>query len=176
MSNLVLKKIKLEQIAAKLTEGVDLENVQPLPLSLNQRTTFQYNGTTYGMMIEPHDNNSRDWLPKTVPSDEVLVGYYNFGFDYEGFTQRQVKQSYKDLAQPLAVIVKSLIEWIRRNQPEMVTLYADGATPEERKKKLNLYVSLLNRESSLLNGLGYTWDYANTKVTDQGVVIWKIKK
>ena len=176
MSTLIFKKVKLEQIASLLTEGVDLESVESIPLPVGRRVEFEHEGNTFGMMVEPFVESTRDWLPRMVPSDQDLKGYYNFGFDFEGVTQRGRKQSYKELAKPLAIIVKSFMEWLKMKRPQMVTFYADGATAEERQKKLNLYTALLNRESNTLNGIGYTWDYAKTDKTDQAVVVWKIEK
>ena len=176
MSNLIFKKVKLEQIASLLTEGVDLQDVKPVQLAIGRRVEFEYEGKTFGMMVQPYGEDTRDWLPTVVPLDRDLKGYYNFGFDFEGLTQREKKQSYKELAKPLATIVKSFMAWLKQKRPEMVTLYADGATAEERQKKLNLYVALLNRESSTLNSLGYTWDYVNTKMAGEAAVVWKVEK
>lgn len=176
MSTLIFKKVKLEQIAVLLTEGVDLQGIQPVQLAIGRKVEFEYEGKTFGMMVQPYTTDTREWLPTTIPPDQDLKGYYNFGFDFEGFTQREKKQSYKELAKPLAIIVKSFMAWLKQKRPKMVTLYADGATAEERKKKLNLYVALLNREASTLGSLGFTWDYANTKMVDEAVVVWQVEE
>jgi hypothetical protein len=176
MSTLIFKKVKLEQIAKALTEGVDLQDVQPVQLAIGRRVEFEYGDSTFGMMVQPYSEGTREWLPSIVSPEQDLKGYYNFGFDFEGLTQREKKQSYKELAKPLAIIVQSFMAWLKQKRPKMVTFYADGATAEERKKKLNLYVALFNRESNALRGLGYTWDYANTKMADQAVVVWQVEK
>lgn len=174
MSTRIFKIALLEKVSTALFEAVDLAKVKPETLINNQEVMFNFDGKQFGMKVEPYTEDMKDYLP--IPSNHTdLQGYFNFGFDLEGTTQRERKQSYKELAQPLAVIVKSFLTWIEREKPNYITIYPDGDT-EEKEKKLSLYVALLHREERVLNGLGYTWDFANSKKLGNIIVIKKNKE
>jgi len=171
MSTRIFKIALLERISTDLFEAVDLGKVEPKTLKPGQEVFFPFNGKQFGMKVEPYTEYMRDYLP--IPSNHSnLQGYFNFGFDLEGFTQREKKQSYKELAEPLAIIIKSFLTWVEKKKPNYITIYPDGNI-EEKKKKLSLYAALLHREEGKLTSLGYTWDFANSKKLGKIIVIFK---
>lgn len=169
MSSRIFKIEKLKKIYITLSEGVDLHSVKPIDLLPKKRVTFTHNNNTFGMVLEPYNKNMEKYLPPLLKDN--LEGYYNFGFDLEGITIQSKKQSYKDLAKPLATISKSLLEWVSKNKPQLVTIYADGDNKIEQNKKLTLYTSILDRETPLLNSIGYTWDFANSPILGKIIII-----
>jgi hypothetical protein len=172
VSTRIFKISILEQISKAVFEAVDLAGISTKPLIPGKETIFDFDGKEFGMKIEPYTQSTKNYLP--IPTNHSdLQGYYNFGFDLGGFTQRQKKQQYKDLAKPLAIILKSFISWIKDTQPQYVTVYPDGKDLEEKTKKLNLYTALLNREESTIKALGYTWDFAKSKKLGKIIVIYK---
>jgi hypothetical protein len=166
--------ILLEKLAKMISEGVDLDNVQALPLQINKRVTFNYNGNEFGVVIEKIGSENINIFPKILSPPLNLKGYYNFGFDFETTTIRIEKKSYRELAVPLAIIVKSLLEWIEKNNPIFISIFADSKDVEELNKKINLYSALLDREKPKLTNMGYYWDYFNSPKYGKSIYIKKI--
>lgn len=170
MSTTILLITRLNNL---LTEAVDFAKVQPLPLKVGQETTFPSGDLEYGMRIEKFDSGSEDYLPRELRKVEDLEGFYNFGFDVGGDTQRKSTQDYKALGTPLAKIVASLLQWIKVNNPQVVTFIPDGSSQQEKDKKTSLYLALLVREESLLNSLGYTKGFYVTAQGQKAAYIMK---
>jgi hypothetical protein len=157
MSNKLFKYSKLYNI---LKESIDWENATEFPLVTNQFTDFDVDGYKVGMKIENFPNSERDFFPK----DSILYNkfdtktFYNFGFDIDGQTEQQYKTNYKILSKILGITVKSLFSWIRKNQPEIVTIFPSGIDDRENRKKLSIYGSILQGNESELKSMGYTFD------------------
>jgi hypothetical protein len=84
--------------------------------------------------------------------------FYNFGFDIDGQTEQQYKTNYGILSKILGITVKSLFSWIRKNQPEIVTIFPSGTDDRENRKKLSIYGSILQGNEEELKSMGYTFD------------------
>jgi hypothetical protein len=168
--------ILLERLSRILDEVIDIDKVDAIPLKLNSRITFIYGDFEYGMVIENIGSENKNIFPKSFTLPQDMEGYYNFGFDMDGKTIIQEPKSYKEIAKPLAIISKSLIEWISKNNPILVNVFADHNSEDELIKKLNLYGGLLNREKSTLKNLGYYWDFYNSPKLGKSIYIQKFKK
>jgi hypothetical protein len=89
-------------------------------------------------------------------------------------TNRIRKQTYKELAKPLAIIVKSLINWIENNDFEFLLLFSDSENNDEKRKKISLWGAILNREKLKLKSLGYFWDFFKSPKYNKSIFIKKI--
>ena len=165
--------ILLEQISNLLGESVDIDKVNAVPLKLNNRNTFTYGEYEYGMLIQNIGEGNKHIFPNSFTLPSHMDGYYNFGFDFEGKTTVQGSKSYKELATPLSIVVKSLFVWMEQNKPTLVTIFADSNEVMEKDKKLNLYGSILYRERNTLNNLGYTWDFFHSPILGKSIYISK---
>lgn len=156
MSNKFIKYGKLYRI---LEESIDWNKAKSYSLKLNQRTEFQLDGINAGMMIEKFDERYKDKLRK----GSILYNnfnpntYFNFGFDIYGETNQQLKTDYRFLAKILGIVVKSLFEWIKQNNPEVITVFSDADNEREKKKKLSIYGSILQGNEDELRRMGYTF-------------------
>jgi hypothetical protein len=68
-----------------------------------------------------------------------------------------VKTNYRVLSKILGVVVKSLFEWIKYNNPKIITVFASGNDSREERKKLSIYGSILQGNSKELKELGYVF-------------------
>jgi hypothetical protein len=168
--------ILLERLSRMLDEVIDIDLVNAIPLTLNSRVTFTYGDFEYGMVIQNIEPEDKNIFPKSFTLPQDMEGYYNFGFDMEGKTTIQEPKSYKEIAKPLAIIAKSLIEWISKNNPTLITVFADHNDEDELSKKINLYGGLLNRENSRLKSMGYYWDFFNSPTLGKSIYIKKQTK
>lgn len=167
--------ITLEKISTLLGESIDIDSVEPVSLKLNSRVTFTYSGIEYGMIIQDVGSSNKHIFPSTFILPHNMKGYYNFGFDVEGQTVAQNKKSYKEIAKPLSIIVKSLLEWMQVNKPIFVTVFPDGGNKEEKEKKVNLYGTILHRETSRINSMGYSWDFFNSPILGKSIYLKQTK-
>ena len=165
--------ILLEKISKLLGESIDIDKVDAIPLKLNSRTTFPYGEYEYGMVIQNVGNDNKHLFPKSFTLPTNMNGYYNFGFDFEGKTTSQNPKSYKEIAKPLSIVIKSLLVWISQNDPTMIIVFADSNNIIEKEKKINLYGSILYREKNTLSNLGYTWDFFNSPILGKSIYISK---
>ena len=165
--------ILLEQISNLLGESIDIDKVDAIPLKLNSRVTFPHGGREYGMLLQNIGEGNKHIFPNSFNLPQRMDGYYNFGFDVNGQTIVQKKESYKEIAKPLSIIVKSLLNWVKVNQPILVTVFPDGGNNEEKEKKVNIYGSILHRETSRINNMGYTWDFFNSPILGKSIYISK---
>ena len=165
--------ILLEQISNLLGESIDIDKVNAVPLKLNNRTTFTYGGYEYGMLIQNIGDGNKNIFPNSFNLPTRMDGYYNFGFDLEGKTIVQKPQSYKEIAKPLSIVAKSLLNWIALNKPTLVTAFSDGGNNEEKEKKINMYGAILHRETPRINNMGYSWDFFNSPTLDKSIYISK---
>lgn len=156
MSN---KEFKYEKLYRILEESIDYENSDSIPLKLNQIVETTIEGYNIGMMIE-------NYKPKDIykfDKGSILYNnfnpktYYNFGYDVNKSTVQQVQTDYRVLSKVLGVVIKSLIEWIKNNNPEIITLFADSKSDKERIKKLSIYGSILQSRKDELKRLGYVY-------------------
>jgi hypothetical protein len=170
------RALLLNKLSNILNEVIDIDKVDALPLKLNSRVTFTYGDFEYGMVIQDIDPENKNIFPKSFTLPQDMKGYYNFGFDMDGKTTTQEPKSYKEIAKPLAIISKSLIEWISKNNPILINVFADHNSGDELYKKLNLYGGLLHRENLTLKNLGYYWDFYNSPVLGKSIYIQKLKK
>ena len=175
------KEVLLARTAKLIDEVVDFSKVKTIPVVPGFRTTFEHDGVEYGILVEPIGEEDLDiFPPATRKVFEKQYGpefkeLYNFGFDREGTNDRVKKYGAKELIFPLAVIVGSLIEWIEKRKPGLVTIIAAGGDQEEISKKISLYGSLLRRESDTLKRLGYTWDSFIGNKVGKSIYIRKVE-
>jgi hypothetical protein len=66
------------------------------------------------MVIQSMEPENKNIFPKIFTLPQDMKGYYNFGFDIENTTKRIEPKTYKEIAKPLAISSKSLIEWISK--------------------------------------------------------------
>ena len=165
--------ILLEQISNLLGESIDIDKVNAVPLKLNNRTTFTYGGYEYGMLIQNIGDGNKNIFPNSFNLPTLMDGYYNFGFDVNGQTIARKRESYKEIAKPLSIVVKSLLNWMAINKPILVTAFPDGGNNEEKEKKVNIYGAILHRETPRINNMGYTWDFFNSPILGKSIYISK---
>lgn len=170
------RALLLNKLSTILNEVIDIDKVNSIPLKLNSRVSFDYGDYEYGIVIEKIKEKDKTIFPKSFSIPPNLEGYYNFGFDLEGKTTVKEPKTYKEIAKPLAIISKSLIEWIPQNNPTLINIYADSNSEDEQTKKINLYGGLLNREKSKLENMGYSWDFYNSPVLGKSIYIQKLTK
>ena len=166
----------LNRLSIILNEVIDIDKVDAIPLKLDSRITFPYGDFEYGMVIQSMEPENKNIFPKIFTLPQDMKGYYNFGFDIENTTKRIEPKTYKEIAKPLAIISKSLIEWISKNDPILINVFADSNNEDELNKKLNLYGGLLNRENSKLESMGYSWDFYNSPILGKNIYIKNITK
>lgn len=166
----------LEKISNMLDESIDIDKVKSIPLKLDDRVSFEHDGYEYGMMIQKIENENRSIFPKIFTLPKNLEGYYNFGFDVNGLTAREETKSYKEIAKPLSIIIKSLLDWMQNNNPYLITVFADSKTTEEKVKKIGLYGTILHREKNRLESLGYYWDFFNSPSYGKSIYLKKLNK
>lgn len=166
----------LTKLASLLEEAVDLDKAKAVPLSVGKRITFTHNENEFGMEIQPIETVHAPMFPSFFKIGKVdLEGYFNFDFDFEGTTSRVEKATYRELAVPLAIIAKSMMEWVKLEKPKVIAIFVDSSDEKENTTKINLYSGLLNREKSTLDKLGYAWDYFNSPFFGKSIYIKKRK-
>lgn len=167
--------LTMYKIYSIIKESIDYENAQSIPLKINQKVIKDINGYNLGIVVEKIGNEHKNIFPKTsglyINFDPNT--YYNVGFDIDGKVEQTQKTDYKVLSKILGVVIKSTIDWIKTNQPEVITIFADGATPKEREKKLNIYGSVLAGDRYKLENIGYHWDFI-TLNGEKGLYIAKL--
>jgi hypothetical protein len=152
--------IRLNRLYNILKESIDFENAQSLPIKTNTETRFDIEGLNVGIRIEQFPKEGKVYFP----SNTILYKnfnpktYYNLGFDVQDSTSQLIKTDYKTLSKILGIIVKSTLNWIKQNKPEVLTIMPDASSDREFEKKLSIYASILNNNESLLNSIGYSWD------------------
>lgn len=158
-----------------LEESIDWSNAKTLPLELNKKTNFIVDGYPVAMMIEPFDLNYKHMLHvgSILYNDFNPNTYYNFGFDINDKTYQQYKTNYRILSKILGIVVKSLFNWIKNNNPEVVIIFADSQDIREKRKKLSIYGSILQGNENYLHTLGYSFD---GNMGTEFLVIRKIKQ
>jgi hypothetical protein len=156
MSN---KWVKYSKLYGILKESINWEEAKSYPLKLNQKTNFDVDGYNVGMMIQNFTENEKYRLKKgsILYNNFNPKTYFNFGFDINGETVQQFKSDYKVLSKILGIVVKSLFNWIKENDPEIIYTFADGKTEREKKKKLAIYGSILQGNESTLKSMGYVF-------------------
>lgn len=153
--------IRLNRLYNILKESIDFENAQAVPIKTNTETRVNIEGLDVGIRIEQFPNEGyRVYLPPktTLYKNFNPKTYYNLGFDISDLTTQTFKSDYKTLSKILGIIVKSTLNWIKQNKPEVLTIMPDADSDREFEKKLSIYASILNNNESLLNSMGYSWD------------------
>ena len=86
---------------------------------------------------------SRNFRPKSILANNFNHNtYYNLGFDVDESTTQVTKTNYKTLSKILGIIVKSTLEWIKQNKPDVVTMIPEGGSDKEFEK--NEYINSIN--------------------------------
>jgi hypothetical protein len=112
------------------------------------------------MQIERFPKSYKNYFRSgTTLYDKFNKNYYNVGFDIDESNVQVQKTDYKALASVLGVVVKSTLEWIKENGPDVLTVMPTAGTPREFDKKLSIYAAILEKNQAMLDNLGYTWDY-----------------
>jgi len=152
--------IRLNRLYNILKESIDFENAPSLPIKTNTETRFDIEGLDVGIRIEQFPNESKVYFqPNTILYKNFdPKTYYNLGFDVQDSTSQLIKTDYKTLSKILGVIVKSTLNWVKQNKPDVLTIMPDARSDREFEKKLSIYASILNNNESLLNSIGYSWD------------------
>lgn len=177
MSNKVLKYKKLYEF---LEESIDFRSSEGVPLSTNSRSEIEVEGKQLGIEVEDIRPSNLDSLFRkgTNLYNRYIPGqYFNVGFDINDFTTQQEKTDYHTLAKILGIVVKSIFTWIKENEPDVVTIFADGSTEQESRKKLVIYASILQGNPELLSNPKYVWE--KTKKASSGepmLVLIKVKE
>lgn len=157
MSTRTLKHLQLYE---QLSEAIDFENAVALPLRVNAPTRTTVGGLNLGMQIERFPKTYKPYFrPGTILYDKFNNNYYNVGFDVDESNVQVQKTDYKALASVLGVVVKSTLRWIKENNPDVLTVMPTAGTSREFAKKLSIYAAILEKNQTLLDSLGYTWDY-----------------
>ncbi len=157
MSTRTLKHLQLYE---QLSEAIDFENAVALPLQVNAPTRTTVGGLNLGMQIERFPKTYKPYFrPGTILYDKFNNNYYNIGFDVDESNVQVQKTDYKALASVLGVVVKSILRWIKENNPDVLTVMPTAGTSREFAKKLSIYAAILEKNQTLLDSLGYTWDY-----------------
>jgi hypothetical protein len=171
-----INKIKYNTLYNQLAESIDFEKSTPIALKLNQDVRFKVKDLDVGVKIEKFDHDGKIMFQR----GSILYNkfnpntYYNIGFDIEDSTIQKYKTDYNTLANILGIVVKSTLEWIKQNNPDVVTVIPFGKNDIEAKKKLSIYASILHGNESLLNSIGYYWDTSKF-MGKPGLYIAKIK-
>lgn len=170
MSTRILKHL---QLYSQLSEAIDFENAIALPLQVNTSTRTTIGGLDLGMRIERFPPDSKIYFKiNTILYNKFNNNYYNVGFDIDESNVQVQKTHYKTLASILGVVVKSSLRWIKENKPDVLTVIPEAGNTREFTKKLSIYASILATNQSLLDNLGYTWDYYNF-TSGKGIYIAK---
>jgi hypothetical protein len=171
-----INKIKYNTLYNQLAESIDFEKSTPITLKLDQDVRFKVKDLDVGVKVERFGHVGEIMFQR----GSILYNkfnpntYYNIGFDIEDSTIQKYKTDYTTLANILGIVVKSTLEWIKQNNPDVVTIIPAGKNDTESKKKLSIYASILHGNESLLNSIGYYWD--NSKLMGKsGLYIAKIK-
>jgi len=171
-----INKIKYNTLYNQLEESIDFEKSIPITLKLNQDVRFKVKDLDVGVKIEKFDHDGKIMFQQgTILYNKFNPNtYYNIGFDIEDSTIQKYKTDYNTLANILGIVVKSTLEWIKQNNPDVVTVIPFGKNVIEAKKKLSIYASILHGNESLLNSIGYYWDTSKF-MGKPGLYIAKIK-
>ena len=157
MSSRTLKHLQLYE---QLAEVIDFENAPALPLEVDSTTRTNILGLDVGIQIEHFPEDGQYYLrPGTLLYDKYSDRYYNVGFDIDESTVQVQKTNYKVLANILGTVVKTTLNWVKNNKPDVLTMIPAGGTDKEFQKKLSIYAAILEKNKYLLDNLGYTWDY-----------------
>ena len=153
--------IRLNRLYNILKESIDFENAQAVPIKTNTDTRVNIEGLDVGIRIEQFPNEE---YKVYLPPNTILYKnfnpktYYNLGFDINDLTTQTFKSDYKTLSKILGIIVKSTLNWIKQNKPDVLTILPEGGSDREFERKISIYASILNNNESLLNSMGYSWD------------------
>lgn len=157
MSTRTLKHLQLYE---QLSEAIDFENASAVPLRVNAPTRTTIGGLDLGMQIERFPKSYKNYFRSgTTLYDKFNKNYYNIGFDIDQSNVQVQRTDYKALASVLGVVVKSTLEWVKENGPDVLTVMPTAGTPREFDKKLSIYAAILEKNQAMLDSLGYTWDY-----------------
>jgi hypothetical protein len=157
MSTRILKHLQLYE---QLSEAIDFENAVALPLQVDTLTQVNIQGLNLDMQVEHFPPDYKNYFrPGTILYSKFNDNYYNIGFGIDEAGIQVQKTDYKVLANILGVVVKSTLQWLKKNKPDVLTLLPVGGTDREFNKKLSIYGSILQKNQNLLDTLGYTWDY-----------------
>ena len=157
MSTHILKYTKLYK---KLEESIDFENAPAISLNVNNISRRKIEGFDVGIQIEKYTEDHKPYFrPGSILYNNFNHNkYYNLGFDVDEAQTQVAKTDYKTLSKILGIVVKSTLEWIKKNKPDVVTMIPEGGSDKEFEKKLSIYYSILYNNNDLLSSIGYTAD------------------
>jgi hypothetical protein len=152
--------IKYTELYKKLEESIDFENAKAIPLNVDKRSRANIEGLNVGIELERFPEGYELYFrPNTILRNKFNnKGYYNLGFDIDESTTQVQKSDYKTLSKILGVVVKSTLEWIKQNKPDVITMIPEGGSDKEFEKKLSIYYSILYNNKDLLTNIGYVVD------------------
>ncbi len=168
--------LKYNQLYALLREAIDFEKATPVELKTGVESNFKVEDIAVGIKVEKYPSEGKLYFrPGTsLYSDFSSDTYYNFGFDVEGSTSRVQEEDYKVFVSIIGVAIKSLLNWIEKNNAEVITLIPDDDDKNLKLKKLHVYGAILKGKKSSLQNIGYGWDFYNF-TSGKGIYIKKIK-
>lgn len=160
------------QLYNSLKESIDFENAR----DLNLRTDVVEKIRIKGMKVEIAIFKLRN--TDLFKEDSILYNkfndkYYSLGFAVEDSETQVTKTDYRTLARILGIIAKSTLEWVKKNNPDVILVGPSGASKREINKKLSIYTSILERNRSLMDSLGYFWDYIDLNYRGKSAYIAK---
>jgi len=167
------RTLKHLQLYDQLSEAIDFENAPALPLKPGVTTQIDIQGLNLDIQVEQYPPDYISYFrPGTILYNKFNDNYYNIGFGIDEAGIQVQKTDYKVLAKILGVVVRSTLQWVKQNKPDVLTLLPVGGTDREFSKKLSIYASILQKNQNLLDNLGYTWDYYKFR-TGNGLYIAK---
>ena len=157
MSIIQTKYIKIYNL---LKESIDWKNSPLIKIQTDIIKRVNIENLNIGILIQ---NFPKEYI------DDLRVGsvlynnynpetYYNFGFEVDELTDQQYKTNYKTLSKILGIVTKSLFEWIKKNNPEVITIFSDAKSQKEINKKLSIFGSILQGNKDELKSIGYKFD------------------
>lgn len=159
----------------KLSESIDYDSAKAVPIKLNQFTKIEVGDLDAAIILQKYDEDQADMilLDGSILREKYNDNYYNVGFSVD-YSMTQVKRTdYRTLAKLLGIVVKSTINWVIKNKPDVLTIGATGATDREHDKKIAIYGAILDKNLPLMEKHGYFWDYTKFDIIGKGMFIAK---
>ena len=145
-----------------ITELLDFSNLKPIELGIGeQNKIFNINDLQVEISIENFEGvNLKNYIPDTIkPNDKSLYEKcYNIGFTInDQISKGDKKFTLKEYLPIIGIITKSIINWVKNNNPYLIVIIADDNNENFRNKKHMIYASIIEKEIEKVNN--YDWDY-----------------
>lgn len=153
-------RLRYTELYRNLEESIDFENAKAITLAADTTARIEIEGMSVGVRIEQFSEHHHDYFARNsvLANNFNWKTYFNLGFDIGGATTQTAKTNYGTLAKILGVVAKSTLEWIKKEDPDVVTITADATSDREFGKKLSIYYSILYNNKGLLGSMGYVAD------------------